>query len=1045
MPSAAERYAAARRRAQRERSSYGSFAAGYDFPLDTFQTEACEALESGKSVLVAAPTGAGKTIVGEFAVHLALEHGVKAFYTTPIKALSNQKYQDLLERYGEERVGLLTGDTSINPHADVLVMTTEVLRNMLYSGSRDLERLGYVVMDEVHYLADRFRGPVWEEVILHLPPEVRLISLSATVSNAEEFGQWLRQVRGATAVIVSEHRPVPLTQHMMVGKRLYDLYALPEREEGDGHLSDAEPTSATSAQPVLNSDLVNAIKKARRRAVGEQDDRKTASGAGGDGKGRGRHAGGRGQLRAPHQRQGGGFGMPSLRAPSRTTVVRSLEAASLLPAIVFVFSRAGCDQAVEELVSSGIDLTTEEEVEQIREIVDRHTAAIPAADAAVLGLRAWAYGLERGFAAHHAGLLPVLKETVEELFSKGLIKVIYATETLALGINMPARTVLLESLRKWNGSAHVDLTPGEYTQLTGRAGRRGIDSEGHAVVLARDTLEPQSVAALASRRTYPLVSAFRPSYNMAVNLLQRYSAPRVREILEASFAQFQADRSVVAVAAQARAARRRLDEVESSMSCHLGDFREYMRLRVRLSEAEADASRERRASERAENGRSMLTLRRGDVVVYRAGRRDRYAVVAEAGVDRLGQAFLTVVGEDAKLHTLSPETTPQGVNRMGHLRIADHIDLRRPRERDRLVGRLITAKQAGTIDKDRSPRRRKRTGAYQGAAGRAGAVQAHASAAASPASRVAAHREPHTVEEIRAAMRAHPCHACPDREEHARHARTWAKAEREAQRLNERIARRTGTIARGFDAVCEVLLTLGYLRRAGEASTEEAVLVVGDEDQAGSLTAQAAAQERTAHGTSTHATISGHSASTSGELKVTDSGKLLARIYAERDLLIAQCLMDGAWDGLPEEALAAAVSACIFEPRLNAPRAGLPVAPRSELGRALRRVQNISEYIAGIESLARRENSPGAEIGMAGMVQAWTSGANLADVLKDSEMTAGDFVRWMKQLLDVLSQLAALPIASAHAEHHSELATISQRAAQACLDADRSVVAWSGI
>src|SRR3954470_21267074 len=220
MSSPAERYEAARRRSAEasERPALAEFTAELDFGLDPFQREACEALERGSGVLVCAPTGAGKTVVGEFAVHLALTGapGRKCFYTTPIKALSNQKYHDLVRRYGADQVGLLTGDNAINGDAPVVVMTTEVLRNMLYAGSTTLDGLAYVVMDEVHYLADRFRGGVWEEVIIHLPDDVQLVSLSATVSNAEEFGDWLRTVRGDTTVVVSEHRPVPLGQHVLV-------------------------------------------------------------------------------------------------------------------------------------------------------------------------------------------------------------------------------------------------------------------------------------------------------------------------------------------------------------------------------------------------------------------------------------------------------------------------------------------------------------------------------------------------------------------------------------------------------------------------------------------------------------------------------------------------------------------------------------------------------------------------------------------------------------------------------------------------------------
>ena len=670
MSSPAERYAASRRRQAASSSELARFAQGYDFPLDPFQEEACGAVERGEGVLVAAPTGAGKTVVGEFAVHLGLAQGLKTFYTTPIKALSNQKYLDLVARHGQEQVGLLTGDTSVNPHADVVVMTTEVLRNMLYSGSRDLDRLGFVVMDEVHYLADRFRGPVWEEVIIHLPAEVQVISLSATVSNAEEFGDWLGQVRGRTAVVVSEERPVPLTQHMMVGRRLLPLYSHPAKvPEQSDQLDQSEQTeperqAEQTGQPPLNPELLKAVKQARRAAASGGASKNSYRGRGG-GSARGPQPWKRSARggRAPRRGEGGAR-TARLKPPSRLQVVRALEEARLLPAIVFVFSRAGCEQAVHQVVSAGVDLTTEAEAARIRDVIERRTADIPAGDLGILGFHFWAHALERGVAAHHAGLLPVFKETVEELFSAGLVKVVYATETLALGINMPARTVVLESLRKWNGSAHVTLSPGEYTQLTGRAGRRGIDVEGHAVVLAADDVEPATVSSLASRRTYPLVSAFRPTYNMAVNLLERMPRTRVREVLEQSFAQFQADRGVVELAAQARRKRRSLEGLEKDMTCRLGDFREYASLRQAIADTEADLSRDKSAARRSETGRTMSSLGRGDVIVFRKGRRRRHGIVLQVGADRTGTPTITVLGEDARVVALTPDTAPDG----GHAR-----------------------------------------------------------------------------------------------------------------------------------------------------------------------------------------------------------------------------------------------------------------------------------------------------------------------------------------------------------------------------------------
>ena len=981
MSSPAERYAASRRRQAAAGSELARFARGYDFPLDPFQEEACAAVERGEGVLVAAPTGAGKTVVGEFAVHLGLARGHKAFYTTPIKALSNQKYLDLVARHGEEHVGLLTGDTSVNPHADVVVMTTEVLRNMLYSGSRDLDRLGFVVMDEVHYLADRFRGPVWEEVIIHLPAEVQVISLSATVSNAEEFGDWLGQVRGRTAVVVSEKRPVPLTQHMMVGRRLLPLYSRPiDVAELTGAAGTAESEqSEQAAQPPLNPELLKAVKQARRAAASGGSSKNSYRSRGG-GSARGpqpwkRSAGG---ARAPRRGEGGAR-TARLKPPSRLQVVKALEAARLLPAIVFVFSRAGCEQAVNQVVSTGVDLTTEAEAARIREVIERRTADIPAGDLGVLGFRFWAHALERGVAAHHAGLLPVFKETVEELFSAGLVKVVYATETLALGINMPARTVVLESLRKWNGSAHVTLSPGEYTQLTGRAGRRGIDIEGHAVVLATDDLEPATVSSLASRRTYPLVSAFRPTYNMAVNLLERMPRARAREVLEESFAQFQADRGVVELAAQARRKRRSLEGLEKDMACHLGDFREYAAIRQAIADAEADLSRDRAASRRSEAGRAMSALERGDVVVFRRGRRRRHGIVLEIGANRTGTPTLTVLGEDSRVVALTPDTAPDGVMHVGALRVADSVDPHRPRDRDRLVQRLVDALRAG--DLEGSPRSRPRSGRAQ------------------------AHRDSivDNLERLRHEMRSHPCHGCPDREEHARVGRKWSRAKAEAERLQRRIETRTGTIARLFDAVCDILLELGYLQPVDRGHPER-------------------------------------------ELRVTAAGKILARIYAERDLLIAECLRTGVFEGLGVGELAGALSACVYEPRLSAQSIGLPVAPGSRLGQCLRAQLGVSHRLHDLESLARIEASSGAEPALAGAVQAWCDGAQLADILDATELTAGDFVRWCKQLLDVVGQIASIsPPPNAAPEQTRAITELSLRAAEVSLDLNRGVVSWSAV
>src|SRR6202046_1252298 len=584
MTSPADRYAAFRER--QSDPELASFRALYPFEFDQFQLDACRALDAGHGVLVAAPTGSGKTVAGEFAVHLALAQGRKCFYTTPIKALSNQKYADLVRRYDSRTVGLLTGDNSINGDAPVVVMTTEVLRNMLYTGSPALSGLGYVVLDEVHYLADSARGAVWEEVIIHLPEAVRVAALCATVRHAEEVGDWLDQVRGGTTVIVDEHRPVPLWQHVLAGNRLYDLFT------DDEH---------TRVNPEL-------LRVAQRDVWLE------------------RRAPGRPGRRAARPRR-----FPLAYRPD---VIARLDASGLLPAITFIFSRAGCNAAVEQGLRAGLRLTTPEEAEVIKRTAERRTSDIPPEDLAILGYGEWLTGLRRGIAAHHAGMLPAFKEVVEELFSAGLVRAVFATETLALGINMPARTVVIEKLDKWNGETHANLTAGEYTQLTGRAGRRGIDVEGHAVVLWQAGMDPGAVAGRASTRTYPLNSSFRPSYNMAVNLTGWAGRARASSLLESSFAQFQADRGVVGLARQVRKNREAMADLAAAMTCDKGDFAEYAQLRRPLSYREGDLSRTRASSRRAEAVRSLALLRPGDIIRVPGGRRAGLAVVLQPGLQQ---------------------------------------------------------------------------------------------------------------------------------------------------------------------------------------------------------------------------------------------------------------------------------------------------------------------------------------------------------------------------------------------------------------------------
>ncbi len=552
-------------------SADGPLRVHHDFPLDDFQVRAMHALGRGENVLVSAPTGSGKTVVAQHAVNLALDEGLRVAYTAPIKALSNQVHRDLVAALGREQVGLLTGDHSVRAEAPVVVMTTEVLRNMIYARSAALDSLRWIVLDEVHFLQDAYRGPVWEEVLVHAPPGIGFVCLSATVSNADELGEWIRTLRGPTTTVVSHVRPVELEP----------LYLVGDRSAPEDHLL-----------PVLIDDRPN--------EVGRRFDVEGRDGPRDRGRPRGRQADRR------------------FRTPRRVEVVERLAAEGLLPSITFVFSRAGCDDAARACLDAGVRLTEPAERAEIRAIAEERTAELGDRDLDVLGYDTWLAALEVGIASHHAGLVPAFRETVEACFVRGLVKVVFATETLALGINVPARSVVLERLSRFTGEHHEFLSAATFTQLTGRAGRRGIDDRGAAVVLWSPFVTFDQVARLAASRDYPLVSAFRPTYNMAANLVVRYDRNQAREVLGRSFAQFQADRASVHL-------RRRLDEVARTLD-ELEPLDAAAESYVELHEEVAEL-RSRRRSGRRTVLDSLAALVPGDVVERPGDRGGRLLVV----------------------------------------------------------------------------------------------------------------------------------------------------------------------------------------------------------------------------------------------------------------------------------------------------------------------------------------------------------------------------------------------------------------------------------
>ena len=852
------------------------FARGYPFELDSFQVEACRALLRGRGALVAAPTGSGKTVVGEFAVWLALQRGLKTFYTTPLKALSNQKYGDFVARHHARRVGLLTGDNSINGEAPIVVMTTEVLRNMLYESSPTLANLGFVVMDEVHYLQDRYRGGVWEEVMVHLAQDVRVVSLSATVSNVEEFGAWLTSVRGPTCTVVEERRPVPLRHSYLVGHTIYPTFS-----------NDAGALVVNPVLERLTREQASRTGPERRERVGRR-------------------------------------GRTSVYIPSRVEVLDILEKEGLLPAIVFVFSRAGCNQAVEQALAAGVQLTTDEEAERIREYAELRTSVLPAGDLDTLDYGRWVESLARGVGAHHAGMIPVFKETVEELFARGLVKGVFATETLSLGINMPAKAVVIERLMKWQGERHEFLTPGEYTQLTGRAGRRGIDERGSAIVLYQPLIPATRVAELASACSYPLHSSFRPSYNMAVNLARRHSPSEAARLLSRSFAQFEADRSVVEIEAVVSRNRLAVARYREAAACDAGDFEQYWALRREINQRQRSAAGERRRSQRSETARVMSELRVGDVVRLPGGRRGGLAVVVETRRDGRGAPLLTMVTQDRRARRVSGGDLVEAPILVSRLAVAINASARSAKLRRELGLELARLRAQEAPDVSRP----------------------------SPA------QDP-DIPRLRAEHRAHSCHGCPERAEHERWAERADRLERDTDALVRHARKRTETLARMYERVMEVLRSMGYL--AGDRPTAK--------------------------------------------------GEILCRVYCEADLLVVEALDAGVWAGLTPPELAACVSALVYEARGPTSAPGGAAGPKYPTAKV--KAAHLA-LLARAERARLDEESQGVQLlkmpdpGFLVPAYVWARGDPLDEVLAETDSSAGDFVRAVKQTLDLLQQVGVV-------------------------------------
>ncbi len=838
--------------------SLEAYLAQLDFTPDPFQLQAFTSIESGHSVVVSAPTGSGKTLIAEAAVHRAFERGRRAFYTTPIKALSNQKYGDLVGVYGAERVGLLTGDNSINGEAPIVVMTTEVLRNMIYLQAPELARVESVVLDEVHYLQDPARGPVWEEIIIHAPPHIRLVCLSATIANAGELAGWVEERRGTTDLIVEEARPVPLESLYFVK----DLWAEEPLKLLPTFVAGGRPNNAVTR-------LLQQQRGRRRRFV----------------------------------------------APRRLDVLEHLRRSDMLPAIYFIFSRAGCDSAAASVATAGLRLVDEDERAAIREIVDRRTAHLPVGDLRALGFDLWMGRLEAGVAAHHAGMVPAFKEAVEEAFARGLIKVVFATETLALGINMPARTVVLESLTKFNGETHEMLQPGDYTQLTGRAGRRGIDERGYGICLYSRFLAFERVASIAAAGAHPLRSSFRPTYNMAANLVANYSREDAQRLLQSSFARYQRQSAVTSARESMAALESEIVRLRREAVCDRGDVFEFLN---RTGGPVPDAQR------------GILDLEAGDVLEQpSSGVR---SVVLQRDRWRSSEPRLIVVNDAGKVRRFRVRDLEPGTLRRGRLRLPQPV---RPKDRrfHHKLGRLLLG------------------------------------------------FEPE-VEEVlgwtiaeRAA--AHPVGSCPDAAEHVRLAQKVLRLEKDLDRRRRRISDDTSDLIEEFDSILQLLARRGYV----------------------------------------------------DGWHLTDAGRQLRVVYNELDLLLTEVIRSGAFSELSAAEFAALASAFVYDPRGESAETGRPTA---RFAQSWHSVESVWRSLLADEERQHLRPTRRPEPGFAATVHLWASGAALDEILDDETLTAGDFVRNLRQLLDLLRQL------------RDGFPSLAVQAREAIRCVDRGVVAAGG-
>lgn len=851
------------------------FKMGLSFELDRFQLEAIDYFLQGNSVVVAAPTGSGKTIVGEFAVFHVNKNRQRTFYTTPLKALSNQKYLEFVERFGVEQVGLLTGDNAINQDASIVVMTTEVLRNMIYQTPEKIEELGVAILDEVHFLADKERGVVWEEILILLNKNVKIVALSATVSNVEDFADWLHEIRGDCKFVIEEKRPVPLSQLIATSNSLIPLFS---NEEGQ-----------------INKKVLNLYKRSFTRSHVKSE------------------------------------------IPTRVEIVENIKDYDLLPSIFFIFSRKGCDQAVEQIRKSNVQLTNESERYEIKKYLQNRFDDIDASDWSALRVDEWIDCAIRGFSSHHAGLIPQMKEAAEYLFQKGLLKLIFATETLSVGINMPAKSVVLERMDKWNGTTHEMLSPAEFTQLTGRAGRRGIDVDGEAIIAFHPHSEPKFIANLVSSRTFELTSTFEPKYNMVLNLLEHRNLTDTKILLNKSFAQFYQKKDSKNVTEQIDYENEKLERKQKEFTCHLGDIREYYEIILQINSFHKNESK---TSKKKRSLRNRIEIEPGNLVGIKNLRKSKFALITKTLKSKKESEFWVILdnGEGRKIDHRSIDFN---VGVIGYLEINDEIDFSKKAIRDeyskkiRIASGNYAKKFADEVD----------------------------------------------VTELKTKLKNHVCHRCPQIQEHLRFGENIERNKKYIKSLQSHLENDYVNLSKKCDQVIDLLAKLDYI-----ITTED-------------------------------------------KLTLTKWGKFLKQIHSEFDLLIIESLRRNYLNNLSPIQLSCLLSGFVYNPRRD--ELEIPVNVDEIIKNNANQILKLSDEIIDIEKRNKITNIKNPHFGMANIIKQWCNDVNLKRILLKTDIAPGDFVRNVKQIIDLLRQIKRLNIPG-----------ITNTADEAILLLDKGVVSY---